>query len=55
MAVIERMSHHVAVMRAGRIVEAGTRRSVFEHPAEAYTRDLMAAVPIPDPNLRRAG
>ena len=49
MAVIERMSHHVAVMRAGRIVEAGPRRAVFEAPADPYTRDLMAAVPIPEP------
>ncbi len=49
MAVIERMSHHVAVMRAGRIVEAGTRRAVFEAPTDPYTRDLMAAVPIPEP------
>ncbi|NRP20302.1 Glutathione import ATP-binding protein GsiA [Ensifer adhaerens] len=52
MAVIERMSHHVAVMRAGRIVEMGTRRAVFEDPQEPYTRALMAAVPIPDPALR---
>lgn len=52
MAVIERMSHHVAVMRAGRIVEMDTRRTVFEDPQQAYTRALMAAVPIPDPALR---
>ena len=49
MAVIEKMSHHVAVMRGGRIVEIGTRRQVFETPSDAYTRGLMAAVPIPDP------
>src|SRR5690606_22818398 len=49
MAVIEKMSHHVAVMRGGRIVEIGPRRQVFEAPADAYTRNLMAAVPIPDP------
>ncbi|RTM09752.1 MAG: ABC transporter ATP-binding protein [Hyphomicrobiales bacterium] len=49
MAVVERMSHDVAVMRAGRIVEAGTRRSVLSSPREAYTRELIAAVPIPDP------
>ena len=53
MAVIERMSHNVAVMRAGRIVEMGSRRSVFENPRDEYTRALMAAVPIPDPSLRR--
>ena len=47
MAVIERMSHHVAVMREGRIVEMGTRRSVFENPHDDYTKALMAAVPVP--------
>ena len=52
MAVIERMSHHVAVLRGGRIVESGTRREVFEQPTDAYTRDLMAAVPVPDPRHR---
>ncbi|MGM4913909.1 ABC transporter ATP-binding protein [Rhizobium sp. 768_B6_N1_8] len=54
MAVVERMSHKVAVMRGGRIVETGTRRQIFEHPAEDYTKALMAAVPIPDPEARRA-
>jgi peptide/nickel transport system ATP-binding protein len=54
MAVIEKMSHHVAVMRGGRIVEIGTRRQVFESPGDDYTRNLMAAVPIPDPALYRA-
>ena len=54
MAVVERMSHKVAVMRSGRIVETGTRRQIFEHPAEDYTKALMAAVPIPDPEARRA-
>ncbi|EJJ29445.1 ABC transporter ATP-binding protein [Rhizobium sp. CF142] len=54
MAVVERMSHKVAVMRGGKIVETGTRRQIFEHPAEDYTKALMAAVPIPDPEARRA-
>jgi peptide/nickel transport system ATP-binding protein len=54
MAVVERMSHKVAVMRSGRIVETGTRRQIFEHPAEDYTKALMAAVPIPDPEAPRA-
>jgi peptide/nickel transport system ATP-binding protein len=53
MAVIERMSHNVAVMCAGRIVEMGTRREVFESPKDVYTRALMAAVPIPDPRARK--
>ena len=53
MAVIERMSHHVAVMRGGEIVEYGTRRAVFESPSNPYTQALMRAVPVPIP--RRAG
>ena len=53
MAVIERMCHHVAVMRGGRIVEAGSRRAVFEAPQDPYTRDLLAAVPIADPRRAR--
>ncbi|MGL4198783.1 MAG: ABC transporter ATP-binding protein [Allorhizobium sp.] len=53
MAVIEKMSHHVAVMRGGEIVELGTRRSVFENPRDDYTRALMAAVPVPDPRQYR--
>nr|WP_246709403.1 ABC transporter ATP-binding protein [Phyllobacterium endophyticum] len=53
MAVIERMSHNVAVMRSGRILEMGTRREVFENPKDEYTRALMAAVPIPDPRDRQ--
>nr|WP_256473384.1 ABC transporter ATP-binding protein [Phyllobacterium sp. 21LDTY02-6] len=53
MAVIERMSHNVVVMRAGRIVETGKRREVFETPKDEYTRALMAAVPIPDPRARK--
>ena len=52
MAVIERMSHDVAVMRGGGFVEYGTRRQVFENPAEDYTKALMRAVPVPIP--RRA-
>jgi peptide/nickel transport system ATP-binding protein len=54
MAVIERMSHNVAVMRGGKIVEAGTRRAVFENPREDYTKALIAAVPIPDPTVYRS-
>jgi peptide/nickel transport system ATP-binding protein len=54
MAVVERMSHRVAVMYLGEIVEIGPRRAVFDDPQHAYTRKLIAAVPIPDPARRRA-
>jgi peptide/nickel transport system ATP-binding protein len=49
MAVIERVSHDVAVMRDGEFVEYGTRRQVFENPVEKYTKALMQAVPVPIP------
>ena len=55
MAVVERVSHHVAVMYLGRIVEIGTRRQVFENPQHSYTRQLMSAVPIADPRRRVLG
>ncbi len=54
MAVVERMSHRVAVMYLGEIVEIGPRRAVFDDPQHAYTRKLISAVPVPDPSRRRA-
>ncbi|MFS2151473.1 ABC transporter ATP-binding protein [Rhizobium sp. Rhizsp42] len=53
MAVVERMSHQVAVMRGGKIVETGTRREIFENPTADYTKALIAAVPVPDPTAYR--
>lgn len=53
MAVVERISHRVAVMYLGEIVEIGSRQAVFENPQHEYTKRLMAAVPIPDPSRRQ--
>lgn len=52
MAVVERLSHRVAVMYLGEIVEIGPRAAVFENPQHPYTKKLMAAVPVPDPARR---
>ncbi|MHA6732177.1 ABC transporter ATP-binding protein [Devosia sp. A369] len=57
MAVVERVSHRVAVMYLGEIVEIGPREAVFANPQHPYTKKLMAAVPVPDParrNMRRS-
>ncbi|TWI35007.1 ABC transporter ATP-binding protein [Paracoccus sulfuroxidans] len=54
MAVVERISHQVAVMYLGRIVEIGSRRQVFENPSHSYTRQLMAAVPVADPRQKKS-
>ncbi|SFT57626.1 ABC transporter ATP-binding protein [Mesorhizobium sp. YR577] len=53
MAVVERISHRVAVMYLGEIVEIGSRASVFENPQHPYTKKLMEAVPVPDPARRQ--
>ncbi|MEX2695742.1 ABC transporter ATP-binding protein [Rhizobium mongolense] len=53
MAVVERVSHRVAVMYLGEIVEIGPRAAIFGNPQHPYTKTLMAAVPVPDPDRRR--
>ncbi len=53
MAVVERISHRVAVMYLGEIVEIGPRAAIFENPTHEYTKKLLSAVPVADPKLRR--
>jgi peptide/nickel transport system ATP-binding protein len=53
MATVERVSHRIAVMYLGEIVEIGPRAAIIENPQHAYTRRLLAAVPVPDPALRK--
>jgi len=49
MAVVEKISHRVAVMYLGQIVEIGHRQDIFENPQHAYTKKLLAAVPVAEP------
>lgn len=53
MAVVERVSHKVAVMYLGRIVEIGPRAEIFGNPKHSYTQTLLSAVPRPDPRNRQ--
>ncbi|HWI83451.1 ABC transporter ATP-binding protein [Ramlibacter sp.] len=52
MAVVEKISHRVAVMYLGQIVEIGSRQDIFERPQHPYTRKLLAAVPVAEPGQR---
>lgn len=48
------LCHWVAVMYLGKIVEMGPTQQLFEHPIHPYTRALLSAVPVPDPEVRQS-
>ena len=53
LAVVRHLSHRIVVLYQGRVMEQGHATTVYAHPAHPYTRALLQAAPVPDPDLQR--
>jgi len=49
LGVVDILSHRIAVMQNGKLVEVGSRDEILKHPKDPYTQRLLSAVPVPDP------
>lgn len=54
LAVVRHLSHRIIVLYRGQIMEHGPAETVYEHPNHPYTRALLEAAPVPDPDLQRS-
>lgn len=54
LAVVRHISHRIAIMYAGKIVEIAERDAIYETPIHPYTEALLSAVPVPDPKIQKA-
>ncbi len=54
LAVVDILSHRIAVMQNGLLVEVGDRDQILKNPKNEYTKRLISAVPVPDPKEQQA-
>jgi oligopeptide transport system ATP-binding protein len=53
LAMVKYISHRIGVLHLGHLVETGTRDEIFAHPIHPYTKSLLSAIPVTDPDIER--